>query len=394
VRIALVHDWVTGLRGGERVLDTLARNYPDADLFTLFYQAGSTTEAIDALRVRASFLNNAPGARRHYRKLLPLYPLAMRQLRAEGYDLVLSINHSVSKSISIEEGVPHLCYCLTPMRYIWDQIDAYLGRGPRRALAAPLVAALRRHDLAHSGPERVDRFLGISSAVADRIRRHYGRSAPILHPPVDVERIRPDGREADDFYLLIGGFVPYKREEIAIEAFRHRAERLVVAGDGPTRQRLEARAPANVEFTGRIPDDELRVHLQRCRALIHPQDEDFGIAAVEVQAAGRPVIALGRGGALDTVRPLALIHANGQIDWREEARPTGLHFSEQSPESLAAALDAFAAHAHRFDSEVIRAHAEGFSEERFLDEITGEIDALVNRRAKPPRKIETGAPSP
>ena len=392
MRIALVHDWITGLRGGERVLDTLARHYPDADLFTLFYQPGSTTEAIDSLRVRASFLNQVPGARRHYRKLLPLYPLAMRQLRVEGYDLVLSISHAVSKNIRIEGGVPHLCYCLTPMRYVWDQIDAYLGRGPRRALAAPLVAALRRHDLTYSSPERVDRFLGISSAVADRIRRHYGRSARILHPPVDVERIRPDNREPDDFYLLIGGFVPYKREEIAIEAFRQRAERLVIIGDGPTRRRLEARAPANVEFTGRITDDELRTRLQRCRALIHPQNEDFGIAAVEAQAAGRPVIALGRGGALDTVRPLALTHSDGRVDWREESRPTGLHFSEQSPEGLGTAMDTFAAHAHRFDSQEIRAHAEGFAEQRFLAEISAEIDALASGQATSLPRIEAEGP--
>jgi glycosyltransferase involved in cell wall biosynthesis len=376
VRIALVHDWVIGLRGGERVLDTIARSHPGSDLFTLFYRPGSTTAAIDSLRVHASFLNRVPGADRHYRKLLPLYPLAAQQLRVEGYDLVLSISHAVAKNVRTESGVPHLCYCLTPMRYIWDQVDAYLGRGARRVLAAPLVAALRRHDVARSGPGQIDRFVAISSAVADRIQRHYGRSAGIIHPPVDVERIRPDGRDPSDFYLLIGGFVPYKREDIAIEAFRHRSERLLVVGDGPTRRRLEARAPANVEFTGRLSDRDLLAHLQRCRALIHPQEEDFGIAAVEAQAAGRPVIALGSGGALDTVRPLIIAHRDGRLDWREEAQPTGIHFREQSAEALGVAIDAFAANAHHFEARRIRAHAERFSSQRFLDELAAEMDAL------------------
>ena len=381
VRVALVHDWVTGMRGGERVLDALARALPEADLYTLFYQPGSTTAAIDALKIRASPLNRLPGVRRHYRKLLPLYPWAARHLEIEGYDLVLSISHAVAKNIRTEQGVPHLCYCLTPMRYVWDQVDAYLGHGLRRLLAAPLIAGLRRHDLAHNGPDEVDRFVAISSAVADRIQRTYGRRASIIHPPVDCDRIRPNGQEPEDFYLLVGGFVPYKREQVAIEAFRNRGDRLVVVGDGPTRRQLESSAPENVEFTGRIADAALASLFQRCRALIHPQDEDFGIAAVEAQAAGRPVIAFQGGGALDTVKPLFIAHEDGRLEWRNETHPTGIHFTRQDSQTLGIALDAFSVHAERFLSGPIREQAERFDRQRFVDAISREITELTEGSA-------------
>lgn len=380
MRIALVHDWLTGMRGGERVVDVIARNYPDAELFTLFHQPGSTTAAIENLEIHASPLNRFPGSERHYRKLLPLYPWAANRLRVENFDLVLSISHAVAKNVRTEIGIPHLCYCLTPMRYIWDQIDAYLGRGARRMLAAPLVTALRRYDVAHSGPEHIDRFVAISSTVSERIQNHYGRNSTIIHPPVDTERIRPDGRAPDDFFLLVGGFVPYKREEIVIEAFRRRHDRLVIVGDGPTRQRLEARAPANVEFTGRITDAEILQRLQRCRALIYPQVEDFGITAVEAQAAGRPVIAHGAGGSLDTVRPLFSASEDGSLAWLEEGSPSGAYFNGQNPEALGVALDAFAKYAHRFEVSCIRENAERFGEARFVAELAAEIDALVGRR--------------
>jgi len=377
VRIALVHDWLTGMRGGERVLDVIARAYPNADLYTLFHQPDSTSASIEALRIRSSPLNRLPGATRHYRKLLPLYPWAARQLSVGDVDLVLSISHAVAKNVHIQTGVPHLSYCLTPMRYIWDQADAYLGRGPLRVLATPLVAALRHHDRSRSGPRQVDRFVAISSGVADRIHRHYGRRAKVIHPPVDVDRIQPDEQEPDDFYLLIGGFVPYKREDIAIDAFRDRSDRLIVVGDGPLRQHLEAGAPANVEFTGRISDEELVTYLQRCRALIYPQNEDFGIAAVEAQAAGRPVIAYGQGGALDTVRPLLVAESDGSFRWPEQPDPTGIHFQAQNPRALGRAIDAFEEHAHRFDSHRIRARAVHFGHERFLDELSAEIRDLT-----------------
>lgn len=370
MRVALIHDWLTGLRGGERVLDELLGIWPDADVFTLVHVPGATTARIDA-RVRAtSPLQRAPGASRHWRRLLPLHPWAVRRLRIEGYDLAVSVHHAVAKAARIAPEIPHLCYCLTPMRYVWDQADAYLGRGPRRLAAAPLSAALRSVDRARSGPGQVDRFVAISRAVAERIERHYARPSTVLHPPVDTERFQPDGRPPDDFYLLASAFVPYKRDDLALAAFARLGRRLLVVGDGPGRAALARRAPRHVEFLGRVADGEIALLAARCRALIQPQEEDFGITAVEVQAAGRPVIAFGRGGARDTVLPLS-----GAPD--SAGRATGVWFEEQSPESLVRALHRFEAAESGFDAKTIRAHAERFSAPRFRAGIEREATLLV-----------------
>ena len=376
MRVALIHDWLTGLRGGERVLDELLRVWPDADVFTLVHVPGATTPRIDA-RVRAtSFLQPLPGAGRHWRKLLPLYPFAARRLHVRDYDLAVSVHHAVAKAARIDAATPHLCYCLTPMRYIWDQAPAYLGRGPRRLAAAPLVAALRRFDRSTADPTQVTRFVAISHAVADRVRRHYGRAAGVLAPPVDVERFQPDDRAPDDYYLLVTAFVPYKRDDLAIEAFAQLGRRLVVVGDGPGRAALERRAPRHVEFTGRLPDAELPALFARCRALVQPQEEDFGLTAVEVQAAGRPVVAFGRGGAVDSVLPLV-----GPPDAAHRA--TGVFFDEQTPEALLRALHRFEAAEPFFDAKAIRSHAERFSAPRFRSEIEREATRLLEAHGTP-----------
>lgn len=376
MRVALIHDWLTGLRGGERVLDELLRVWPDADVFTLVHVPGATTPRIDA-RVRAtSFLQPLPGAGRHWRKLLPLYPFAARRLHVRDYDLAVSVHHAVAKAARIDAATPHLCYCLTPMRYIWDQAPAYLGRGPRRLAAAPLVAALRRFDRSTANPTQVTRFVAISHAVADRVRRHYGRAAGVLAPPVDVERFQPDDRAPDDYYLLVTAFVPYKRDDLAIEAFAQLGRRLVVVGDGPGRAALERRAPRHVEFTGRLPDAELPALFARCRALVQPQEEDFGLTAVEVQAAGRPVVAFGRGGAVDSVLPLV-----GPPDAAHRA--TGVFFDEQTPEALLRALHRFEAAEPFFDAKAVRSHAERFSAPRFRSEIEREATRLLEAHGTP-----------
>jgi glycosyltransferase involved in cell wall biosynthesis len=363
VRVALVHDWLTGMRGGERVLDELAALFPDADLYTLVHVAGATSPRIERLRIHASPLSRLPGAPRHYRKLLPLFPWAIERFELPPVDVVISSSHAVAKGIRPPRGAVHLCYCFTPMRYVWDQADAYLGRGLRRWVAAPLVARLRRFDVRTSTPDRVHRFVAISRCVQERIRRHYHRDSTIVYPPVDTEWLQPDGAPPDDFYLLVGGFVPYKREDLAIEAFRRLGRPLVVAGDGPLRARLAAGAPPNVRFLGRVSDDELARLYARCRALVYPQDEDFGIVAVEAQACGRPVIAFARGGARDTVAPLG----GGAAD------PTGVWFDEQTPDALASAVLRFEGAEAAFDSKAIRAHAERFGAERFRREILDEI---------------------
>ncbi|HTY18409.1 MAG TPA: glycosyltransferase [Myxococcota bacterium] len=375
MRVALVHDWLTGLRGGERVLDVLAGLWPDADLYTLFHVPGATTPRIDALRIHASALDGIPGSGRHYRKLLPLHPWAARRLRVEGCDLVVSVSHAVAKAVRVGPGIPHLCYCLTPMRYVWDQIDVYLGRGPRRALATPLVAALRHFDLRSSRPEQVTRFLAISRAVAERVRRHYGRDAAVLYPPIDTERFHPSGRPPEDFYLLVGAFVPYKREDLAIETLGRLGRRLVVIGEGPRQSMLKRRAARSIEFTGRIPDAELADLYARCRALLYPQEEDFGLCALEAQASGRPVIAYGRGGATETVLPLA-----GAPD--TAARATGVWFDAQTGDDLVRAIHRFEAAEGFFDPKLIRSHAERFSTPRFVEEMRREVHALLGDDAR------------
>ncbi len=370
MRVALVHDWLTGMRGGERVLEELAALHPGADLYTLIHVPGATTERIERLRIRASPLSRVPGVRRHYRKLLPLFPWAIERFRLRDYDLVVSTSHAVAKGVGIAPGTPHLSYCFTPMRYIWDQADAYLGRGAFRALATPLVLYLRRFDLRTSGPERVRRFAACSRTVADRIRRRYGRDASVVHPPVAVDRIRPCGRVPDEFFLMVGGFVPYKREEVAIEAFRQLGRRLLVVGSGPTRDRLAARAPRNVEFVGRLPDAELADCYARCRALVYPGEEDFGLVPVEAQAAGRPVIAFGGGGALESV--VGVEPGSGS-----SKGATGLWFDRQTPECLAESVRRFEELEAGFDAGTIRAHAERFSPERFRRAIGAEIEAVL-----------------
>ena len=368
MRVALVHDWLTGMRGGERVLDELAGIYPEASLYTLFHVAGATSPRIERLEIREGPLARVPGARRHYRWLLPLFPWAIERFCLEGYDLVLSTSHAVAKGVRVAPGTPHLCYCFTPMRYVWDQSDAYRGRGLRRALSSPLAAYLRAFDVRTSKRERVTRFVAASRTVAGRIARHYGREAAVVHPPVDLDRIRPNGKPPEDFFLLVGGFVPYKREDIALDAFAASGRRLVVVGDGPRRSRLQARAAPNVEFLGRVSDSALWDLYARCRALVFTAEEDFGLVPVEAHAAGRPVIALGRGGATESV-----LGAPG-------AETTGLWFEPQTSRALADALTRFEAIEAAFDARAIRAHAEQFGRDRFETGIRREVEAVLAGR--------------
>ena len=376
MRVALVHDWLTGMRGGERCLHEFTRLWPEADLYTLVHVPGSTSPRIEDRRIEASPLSRLPGAAKHYRKLLPLFPWAIERLRLRDYDLVLSSSHAVAKGVRAPSGATHVCYCFTPMRYVWDQADAYLGRGLKRALAEPLAAYLRRWDRRTSGPDRVQRFVAISKTIADRIRRHYGRESDVVYPPVDVDRfsIRPEGH--DGFYLVVGGFVPYKREDVALDAFASLDRPLWIAGDGPGRAALEARAPANVRFLGRVGDTELADLYRRCRALLYPQDEDFGIVPVEAQASGRPVIAYGRGGATETVVPCGRPEAGDRA-------PTGVWFERQEPGALADAIRTFEAAESEFDPAAIRVHAERFRSERFHAEIRDVVAKAVTGERHP-----------
>ena len=359
LRVALVHDWLTGTRGGERVLEALAGLLPHADLFTLFHVTGTAPAAVEALHIRTSFLDALPAIRHWYRYGLPLFPAAVERLDLRGYDLIVSSSHCVAKAVR-PHGARHLCYCHTPMRYAWDQRDAYLGTGPtaavKRALVAPALDRLRRWD-ADTVP-RVHAFVANSEHVRGRIARFYGRDARVVHPPVAVERFAP-AREREDVHVCAGALVPYKRIDLAVAAFNRSGRRLLVVGDGPEYRALRRNARTSIEFTGRVSDAELAGILGRARALVMPMVEDFGIIAVEAQAAGAPVIALGAGGALETV-----------IDGE-----TGVHFGAQTAEALADAV--VRADRIDFDTALLRRSAQRFSSEVFAERMRFELDRVT-----------------
>ncbi|HEX7118396.1 MAG TPA: glycosyltransferase [Longimicrobiales bacterium] len=364
MRVAIVHDWLTGMRGGERVLEALLDLWPDAEIFTLLHVPGSVSPKIESRPIHAAFIGRLPGAARHYRRYLPLFPFAIERLDLRGFDFVVSSSHCVAKSAIPVAGAPHLCYCHTPMRYVWDLYPDYFGPGrapwPVRLAMAPLAPWLRRWDAATA--ERVSAFVASSGHVRDRIRRCYGRDATVVHPPVDIGRFRP-AAQRDDFYLMVNALVPYKRVELAVEAFNTLGRPLVIVGTGPGLERLRRMARPNIRFTGWLPDDDVADLLARCRAFIHPANEDFGITAVEAQAAGAPVIAFRAGGALETVvgptAEEAEAFAGGTVPGA-----TGLFFTEQTPGALAAAVRAadrlafepaaLQANAHRFDAPAFR----------------------------------------
>ena len=298
MRVAIVHDWLNGMRGGEKVLEALCRMVPQADIFTLFYDPAKVSPLIRSRNVTASFLNPA---RRYYRSLLPLMPMALEQFDLRGYDLVISSESGPAKGVLTESSTRHVCYCHTPMRYLWDLYPAYVHEWTRsrvkRWAMAPLTNYLRLWDF--SSAARVDEFIANSENVRRRIWKTYRREANVIHPPVDIDSFRCE--PAEDYYLIVSELVPYKRLDIAIGFFSRCGRKLRVAGDGPEFARLRRMAAANVEFCGRVPDDELRKLYARCRAFLMPGEEDFGMTAVEAIASGKAVIALGRGGVVEIV---------------------------------------------------------------------------------------------
>ncbi|HEX9884983.1 MAG TPA: glycosyltransferase [Longimicrobiales bacterium] len=371
MKVALVHDWLVGMRGGERVLEALLDLFPTAEIFTLFHRPGSTSPAIEARPIHTSFLDRLPGARRAYRHLLPLFPRAVESLDVRGFDLVVSSSHCVAKGVRVPAGTPHLCYCHTPMRYLWDQYDAYFARGrasvPVRLAMRAVAPRLRAWDVRTA--RGVDRFVANSTAVRERIRRIYRRDASVVHPPVDVERFHATG-ERDGPYLVLGALQPYKRVDLAVEAFRGLDRPLVVVGGGRVPRAMRARAGNRVAFLGHLPDQDVSRILARARALILPGVEDFGIGVVEALASGTPVIALGEGGALDTVRPAACEAGSNGFP-----PATGVLFAEPTPAALADAVRRF--EAMTFDTDALVAAARPFRRERFLQEMRREVDAVL-----------------
>lgn len=361
-RVALVHDWLTGMRGGEKALEGLCALHPQADLFTLVHVPGAVSPPIERLRPRTSFIQRLPFSQRLYRHYLPLFPLAIEQFDFDGYDLVVSLSHCAAKSVVVPGRTRHLCYCFTPMRYAWDQFDAYFGParlGPAASAAMRIVMAwMARWDRATAG--RAHRYLAISQHVARRIRRYYNRWAAVVYPPVDTEFYCPDGTQPGSYFLIVSALVPYKRIDLAIHACRAVGAPLKIVGQGPEHARLERLADSTVEFLGARSNDEIRELYRGATAVLMPGEEDFGIVPVEAQACGRPVVALARGGALETV----------------DEGVNGVLVEDSSREAFADALDR--ARQTRFDPRVIRQLALGFSRERFADAMRTEIVAILN----------------
>ena len=359
MKVALVHDWLTGLRGGERVLEQLCLLYPAADIFTLVHVRGSAGPIIEGHRITTSFIDRLPKA--HYRNYLPLFPAAIESLDLRGYELVVSTSHAVAKGCKPEKGATHVSYVHTPMRYVWDQFDAYFGSGRAgrmTRLAAHAVAPfLRGWDVRSTA--RAHGLIANSRFVADRIRRFWHREADaVVYPPVETERFAPAAEGPDDYALIVSALVPYKRVDLAVSAFSRLKRPLWIAGDGPELARLRSLAGESVRFLGSVAHEALPGLYARARFFVLPGEEDFGIAPVEAQAAGRPVLALGRGGALETV-------VDGE---------TGAFFAEPVIESLIegiAAMDKL-----QPDPARIRAHALRFDVRRFGPELRSEIDRI------------------
>lgn len=356
-RVALVHDWLTGMRGGEKVLEVLCELFPDADIFTLLHVPGAVSPTIERHAIRTSFIQKLPRSARYYRYCLPLFPLAIEQFDLDAYDLVISSSHCVAKSAVTTGRARHVCYCHTPMRYAWEQFDAYFGPAKvgraRSAVLRPVLAALARWDRTTAG--RADLYLTNSRHVASRIRRYYNRDAAVVYPPVDTAFYHPDGTIPGDYALVVSALVPYKRVERAVEACRLASMPLKIVGTGPEYQRLRALAGPDVDLLGNRSDEEIRALYRGAAVLVMPGEEDFGIVPLEAQACGRPVVALGRGGALETV-----------VDGT-----TGILVREDSAAALAGALRQ--AVLQRFDIARIREHAMAFGRERFAAEIRTRI---------------------
>jgi glycosyltransferase involved in cell wall biosynthesis len=370
VKVALVHDWLTGMRGGERCLEVFCEIFPQADLFTLVHQRGAMSQTIERMSIHPSWLQSIPRVTRFYRHLLPLFPVAIRQFRLAGYDLVLSSSHAVAKGVRRRGSSLHICYCFTPMRYIWDQSHAYFPRDRFSpvswALLQTLVRYLRAWDVNTS--RDVDEFVAISNNIAAKIRAYYNRSAYVIPPPVDCGFFTPNSaprQQGDAFYLIVSALVPYKRIDMAVEAFNRLRLPLVVIGIGPERSKLERGASPHIQFLGWQPDEVVRRYYRRCEALIFPGEEDFGIVPLEAQACGKPVIAFGKGGALETVIPL-----NQAERERAPIQPaTGVFFYEPTVEALADAVSLFRQQATAFDPHAIRRNALGFDRPVFKDRI-------------------------
>ncbi len=363
LNVILAHDWLTGLRGGERVLEILCRAFPRAPIYTLIHNPSAVSELINLHPVKTSWLQHIPGIMKFYRNLLPLFPSAIESLRPERADLVISTSHCVAKGLIAPPGTRHLCYCFTPMRYAWVFYDEYFGKNPlKKAVLSPILRNLRQWDKESSA--RVDYFATLSRHVQKRIKDFYGRDATVVHPPVDLEFWTPAGGitpGSGNYDLVVSAMVPYKRIDLAIGAYTKLGYPLKIVGIGTESKKLRTSAGKNIEFLGRVADEPLRELYRHCRALIFPGEEDFGLTPLEAFACGRPVVAYGRGGVMESLV-------------RDQ---TGVFFEEQTEEALIDAVRKCAA--LKWDPVLIRKNAERFSRQNFIDGLSACIKSTMEK---------------
>lgn len=349
-RVAIIHYWLVGMRGGERVLERLLQLYPQADIFTHVVVPEALSDKIRSHPIKTSFIQRLPGARRHYQKYLPLMPLALEQLDLRGYDLVISSESGPAKGVIAAPDALHICYTHSPMRYLWDHYPDYRSSAGRitRMMMPPLFHYLRNWDAASAA--RVDHFVANSQFIRKRIARAWRREADVVHPPVATSEFRISNAVSER-YLWVGQMIAYKRPDIVAEAFNRLGLPLLMVGDGDMAEAVRRRAGPNITIESRLDFAQLKQAYANCRALIFPAEEDFGIVPVEANASGRPVIAYGRGGIMDSIVP----------------GTTGLFFDEQTADSIIDAVSAFESWLPHFDPQAAVANAARFAPERFDD---------------------------
>lgn len=366
MKIAIIHDWLTGMRGGEKCLEIFCELFPRAALFTLIHIKGAMSKVIENMEIRTSFLQNFPDVEKKYRYYLPLMPKAIEQFDLTGYDLILSSNHCVAKGVRVPENSLHICYCYTPMRYIWDMYEQYFGNS---AFATKMAMKffrpyLQKWDVETS--KSVESFIAISENVKKRIKKHYNRDSTVIYPPVDTDSFTPSTTDNElstmNYYLVVSAFAPYKRVDLAIEAFNRLGYSLKIIGRGQNEKELKKNAGKNIEFLGWKDNDKLKEYYQNCRALIFPGEEDFGIVPVEAQSCGKPVIAYKKGGALETV-----------LDGK-----TGVFFENQTVDSLVDSVKIF--EGMNFNGNLIRDNAEIFCKKSFKNKISEFIQAKATEK--------------
>jgi len=357
-RVAIIHYWLVGMRGGERVVERLIRLFPDADIFTHVYVPENVSALIRSRPVKTTFINRLPGAAKHYQKYLPLMPLALEELDLRGYDLVISSESGPAKGVITAPDAFHLCYCHSPMRYLWDHYHHYRQSAGSltRTMMPWLFHRLRAWD--SGSAQGIDTVLANSNFIRKRVRKAWGREADVVFPPVEVDLFTPT-TDVESRYLWVGQMVPYKRPDLVIDAFNELKKPLLMVGDGEMARALRKKAGPNITIVPKLNFDELRRAYARARALIFTAEEDFGIVPVEAMASGRPVLAYGRGGALDTVAPGV----------------SGVFFNEQTPESLIAGVEALEAWLPHFDPEAAMGQARLFSPDKFDAGVLGALPA-------------------